>query len=296
MQSCGRRQAHIPRVRLAHSKVTTALKALSCNPPRPGPTLFAAPPRHWRNRVVLVVEDHACYRLLIACYLDTLGLAHEVVENAQLALDALERRHFDLLISDCQMPGMDGIALARAVRQRERGLGVARVPFIVLTAALDQERAARALAVDIDAWMSKPLTLQRLQPVLEHWLPGTDALTAGQALAAFEHGVDQPTRASLIQLFGSAEVVERLLSSLLEETAKDRAALALALVRRDPVQVLEHLHRLVGSMAFLGVPGLERQSVGLIGAVRRSGIAANRVSLERLLDDLEHCLDDLARI
>lgn len=272
------------------------MKALCGNHSRPGLTTFAAPPRHWRNRVVLVVEDHACYRLLIACYLDALGLAHEVVEDAQSALDAMARRHFDLLISDCQMPGMDGYSLAHAVRQRERGQGLARVPFIVLTAALDPDRVASVLAADIDAWMSKPLTLERLQRVLEHWLPDTVVLASDPMPSAFEHGDDQPTRASLIQLFGSTEVVDRLLSNLLEEAGRDRTALAQALLHRNAAQAVEHLHRLVGSLAFLGVPGLERQGVGLIGAVRRSGIAANGASLERLLLDLEHCLDDLARI
>lgn len=277
-------------------KVTTALKALFGNDSRPHLSTFTAQPGHWQSLTVLVAEDHACYRLLIGEYLDTLGLAHEVVENAQSALDLMALRHFDLLLSDCQMPGMDGYGLARAVRRRERREGLARVPIIVLTAVPDPERAEALLTADIDAWLIKPLALEHLQPVLERWLPSTVSVTQAPGQPAVVQGAGRATRASLIQLFGSAEVVDRLLTSLLQEASEDRAALAHALLHLDTVQVTERLHRLVGGLAFLGEPELERQGVGLIGAVRSTGLTANHASLERFQHDLERYLEYLARI
>ena len=78
------------------------------------------PPPHWQYLNVLVVEDHSAYRLLLGWLLQKLGLGHALVTDGFMGLDTFTNRPFDLVISDCRMPFMDGYSMTRAIRQHER--------------------------------------------------------------------------------------------------------------------------------------------------------------------------------
>lgn len=127
------------------------------------PTL---PPFHWRQLSVLVVDDHSAYRLLLGGLLQKLGLGHETAADGYLGLVAFTTRPFDLVISDCQMPFMDGYSMARAIRQHECDTGMRRVPIIALTANLQNDSPKRCRDAGMDAWLLKPLTLEQLHAVL----------------------------------------------------------------------------------------------------------------------------------
>ncbi|HCT08193.1 MAG TPA: response regulator, partial [Pseudomonas sp.] len=86
-------------------------------------------PGHFSNRRsptiapearVLVVDDHCTYRLLLGSLLEKLAVAYQCCCDGQQALHALATEHFDLVISDCRMPVMDGYTLTRELRRREQ--------------------------------------------------------------------------------------------------------------------------------------------------------------------------------
>ena len=85
----------------------------------------AALPVRWR---VLVADDHPFSRAVIALQLRHLGCGATLVEDGLHALAALERDRYDLLISDCHMPRLDGPAPARRIRAGESP-GTARLPI-----------------------------------------------------------------------------------------------------------------------------------------------------------------------
>lgn len=84
---------------------------------------------------ILVADDEAYIRRVISMWLSRHG--HEIIEvdNGVSAFEAVENNEIDLIISDMNMPGMDGLRLAKAVR--EKGLGI---PFMLLSARCDQDR------------------------------------------------------------------------------------------------------------------------------------------------------------
>ncbi|WP_225923943.1 response regulator [Pseudomonas khavaziana] len=248
-------------------------------------------PAHWRHHRVLVVEDHSAYRAMMGWQLDKLGLSHQLVENGSSAMAAIACRRFDLVISDCQMPVMDGYSLARAIRQREQDLGCERVPIIALTGNLVHDDPQRCRDAGMDAWLLKPLALESLRDMLMHWLPGAPAALCNQppGVAA----LDWPTRDSLVELFGSPRVVDQMLRSLLTEAQRDTKALTHALNAQDASLTAERLHRLVGSLAFLGGAGLESRGSALISEVRAHGVAVNQRKLEFFQSDLAAYLDYL---
>ncbi|PRA28932.1 response regulator [Pseudomonas poae] len=240
---------------------------------------------------MLVVEDHSTYRALMGWLLQKLGIDHVLVANGRSALAAIACREFDLVISDCQMPLMDGYALAREIRRRERDEGRARVPIIILTAHLPADAPQRCCDAGIDAWLLKPLTFEQLREALTRWLPGSPALPRRNDCVV--QRATWPTRASLLETFGSTHVVNQMLESLLCEAHEDSAVLAYACQACNGDLAAQQLHRLVGSLAFLGDADLELRGGALIEQVRARGVEPNKQQLETFEGDLRIYLNYL---
>lgn len=252
-------------------------------------------PGHWQHVNVLVVDDHRVYRLLIGGLLHKLGVPHEVHCDGQAALDAMAGSTFDLVITDCRMPRMDGYTLARELRRREREAGRPRVPVISLTGRLGQQEVRRCLDSGMDGWLIKPITLEQLKEVLMYWLPDPRQRLRKGPITVHERSQEtRPTRAGLIAAFGSWGVVQPLLESLLQEAREDLEALEQARVSGDISLTTQRLHRLVGSIAFLGATGLERRAIQLTDRVNLSGVAFNGAALQALCQEVERYLEELA--
>ncbi|RYF51527.1 MAG: response regulator [Cytophagaceae bacterium] len=129
---------------------------------------LAAPvePLNWR---ILVVEDNAVNQLLTSTMLKTLGCTVHTAADGREALDSVTRVPYDLVLMDCQMPGMDGYQATRAIRERETGTG-RHLPIIALTANAMQEDARKCLAAGMDAYLTKPIKKAKLSETLQHWL------------------------------------------------------------------------------------------------------------------------------
>ena len=173
---------------------------------------------------------------------------------------------------------MDGYSMARAIRRHERKNGLKRVPIIALTANLQNDSPQRCCKAGMDAWLLKPLTLEQLHAVLVRWLPGGEGRYVEPYAAA---GVaNWPTRATLVTTFGSDLVVDQMLETLLMEAWEDQRVLRHARVTLNAPLTAERLHRLVGSLVFLGGTGLESSAVSLIEQVQAEGVATHKAQLE----------------
>jgi C4-dicarboxylate-specific signal transduction histidine kinase/CheY-like chemotaxis protein len=120
-----------------------------------------------RGLRVLVAEDNESGQRLIREILDSAGIACDVVGNGADAVRlALERPGgYALLLTDLEMPGMDGLEAAREIRRRERR----RLPIVALTAhAMEQDRR-RCLEAGIDWHLTKPVNPARLLAEIARW-------------------------------------------------------------------------------------------------------------------------------
>ena len=115
---------------------------------------------------ILVVEDEAHIARVMTMWLTRHGHNIVVAANGRVALDILDREEVDLIISDMNMPVLDGLGLATAVRN-ERGL---RMPILLVTARCDQ----RALMTQLEPFKvkicSKPFVPSRLVTDIEELL------------------------------------------------------------------------------------------------------------------------------
>lgn len=106
----------------------------------------------------LVVDDDAIARRAMSCLLRTCGFEHVIqADDGHQALDVLGHDHPDLVITDCQMPRMDGISLTRALRQ-----GGQSGPIIMLSGLEDPQIIDLAMRAGVTQYLCKPLRAQAL--------------------------------------------------------------------------------------------------------------------------------------
>jgi signal transduction histidine kinase/DNA-binding response OmpR family regulator len=164
-------------VPLAAVETATRQKRFSTAEPAPAPALHAPSIEAAASagQLILLVDDHPTNRRLLVRQLEWLGYAAEAAADGIEALGRfVERREagirYALVITDCQMPEMDGYELARRIRMVEKD--EAR-PTVVLafTANTLREAADECHAAGMDDVLTKPIELRELKAKLEHWLP-----------------------------------------------------------------------------------------------------------------------------
>jgi two-component system, chemotaxis family, chemotaxis protein CheY len=108
---------------------------------------------------ILAVDDSAAMRQMVGITLT--GAGHDVHQAADgaAALEIAERQKFDLVITDVNMPKMDGITLVRELRSRAN---YRYVPLLVLTTEATLERKQQGKAAGATGWLVKPFNPERL--------------------------------------------------------------------------------------------------------------------------------------
>ncbi|HXP76182.1 MAG TPA: ATP-binding protein [Stellaceae bacterium] len=114
----------------------------------------------------LIAEDDATNRWLARRQLERLSLKVDAAEDGFAALELLAVNSYDVVITDCHMPGMDGTGLASRIRELEAGRSRPPIPIIGLTADITAAMRKRCLAAGMSAVESKPINLARLAAAL----------------------------------------------------------------------------------------------------------------------------------
>ncbi|WP_374470039.1 ATP-binding protein [Phenylobacterium sp.] len=126
---------------------------------------YAPPPPNQRASLglrVLAAEDNTVNQLVLKTLLHQLGVEPVVVDCGQAALDAWETSHWDLILMDIQMPGVDGVTAAERIRARERETRRPRTPIVALTANAMSHQVAQYLAAGMDGHVAKPIEAMAL--------------------------------------------------------------------------------------------------------------------------------------
>ncbi len=121
-----------------------------------------------RKEIILVAEDDAVNQKVIRRQLERLGYACEIASNGVEALNLWRRGHYTLLLSDLQMPEMDGYTLTREIRAAETPGH--RLPIIALTANSRPGEALRAEEAGMNGYLTKPISLAMLGEALKEWM------------------------------------------------------------------------------------------------------------------------------
>lgn len=110
-------------------------------------------------RRVLAVDDSRTMRNMVAFTLRNAGYSVDAAEDGAEAIKALQQGNYDLVITDLNMPAMDGLALVRAMRATARNRAT---PVLILTTEADAEKKAAGRAAGATGWLVKPFNPERL--------------------------------------------------------------------------------------------------------------------------------------
>jgi len=106
---------------------------------------------------ILIVDDDRTTRKLLGLYLRSKGFEVTTAENGLDGLEKLGRESVNLIISDLNMPYMDGIEFVKAVRA---DIALSHLPILMVTTEGDVEERERAVAAGVNGYLTKPVTAE----------------------------------------------------------------------------------------------------------------------------------------
>jgi signal transduction histidine kinase/CheY-like chemotaxis protein len=144
----------------AHFGIADVRETLKTPDPAPAPSVAPEGIR------VLLVEDNAVNRILATRLLEKRGYTFLIAEDGRQALEMLKADRFDVLLTDIQMPQIDGFELTAAIRKGESGASV-HLPVIAMTAHALKGDKERCIKAGMDGYVSKPIRADELYAALD---------------------------------------------------------------------------------------------------------------------------------
>lgn len=234
---------------------------------------------------VLVVDDYPANLMLLEKQLNSLGHEVTLADNGETALALWQAHRFDLVITDCSMPVMDGHALARRIRQLEQERGQPACSLLGVTANAQAEERQRCLESGMDDCLFKPIGLRTLKAHLPHGrtrTPVSAARASGFNLNELRH-LTQDDQA----------LTRRLLEQLTQSADEDLIALQALGTTADHEALRALAHRIKGGAKMLRVHGVVKACDAIeLAHVKGLPTEALRLQLEASLQALLRELGD----
>jgi PAS domain S-box-containing protein len=206
--------------------------------------------------LVLAVDDHPTNRELLARQISALGLRVQTAAEGREALALWQAGGVAIVVTDCNMPVLDGYALSRAIRELEAQDGRMRTPILAWTANVLPSAAALCRAAGMDDIITKPAELGALSRTLSKWL----ASPVAQIPAADDPAmVGRPAAQSeLFSLDGLGAIAataaeqNEILQDFITHNESDLANLRAAQIVMDLPTCARIAHRMKGSSQMVG--------------------------------------------
>jgi PAS domain S-box-containing protein len=274
---------------ISDADLLDSVRAVLENDSRPGepPLVTRHSLRQARRPLrVLVAEDNQINRRVIEASLEKSGHEYTLVENGRLAVEAVEKEKFDLILMDVQMPEMDGVEATRAIRELESDSD-RHTPIAALTAHAMKGDRERFLEVGMDAYLSKPFDLTELMELIWRLVPDTDEdqeQSCSEDSAAQSASVIIDEELLLDRVGGDSELKKELVAMFLNDCPSLLAEIESAAAAEDFDALVMSAHKLKGSLGVLAAVRAQKAAERLEGLAR-----------ERVLGALDQAATDLRR-
>ena len=253
-------------------QLLNALRAAFAEPLQPAARSASSAPGAPRlSGRILLAEDDIIDQTLAVALIERQGHRVTVAKDGRAAIHQLERRDFDLVLMDVQMPELDGLETTRLIREGEAGI-LRHIPIIAMTAHALKGDRERCLEAGMDDYLSKPIDPAELEDKVRHFL---------------EERIDfDPVRA--LELAGGNTGLFREVAMMFLDDARDRLGVIKQAVSDLDADALENgAHALKGVAGSLALQRVSKASASL------EQTAANGVwdGTSEMIAELERCLD-----
>lgn len=194
---------------------------------------------------ILIVDDHPANRLLLAQQLNYLSHKVDEAENGAMALAMFKNKEYQIVITDCNMPEMDGYELCRSIRQLEDKLLYTPV-IIGYTANAQKEAKDACLKAGMNDCLFKPISLADLDIMLKSFTPEQEIINATHFEA---EAVEKLTG-------NNTELVSKLLNELLRSNQSDLISIHEAIKNKDLKAVKDLAHKIKGAARIINAKRL----------------------------------------
>jgi len=211
--------------------------------------------------IILAVDDHPINRNLLARQLKLLGLRSKTAENGQFALDMWRDGAFNMVITDCHMPEMDGYALTQAIRKIEAEEARPHTPIVAWTANALAEENERCKLAGMDDLLVKPANLMQLKEAIIKWLhiaENTDNQGEASLVAGTSPNNSPIDFAILKEVVPDTSEQTQVLAEFLTYIRGDNPKLIEALEQGEQANAERMAHRLKGSSRMVGATQLTK--------------------------------------
>ena len=259
---------------------------------KPAKITSAVVPKVSRGLHVLLAEDSPVNQELVLRILLAQGHNVEVAFNGKQAIDAIQVKHFDVVLMDVQMPEMDGLEATAEIRRQEQKTG-AHVPIIALTAHATSSDRDRCLAAGMDGYLSKPFYPSDLYEVLAPYcVPPTPSVPVATPTARIPRGSEKEilnTDEALARAGGSTGLLRRVSQVFLDNMPSMWTAIQNSVAKRDAAAIQRSAHTLKGSASLIGARAT-------MEAARELEIMAKSEKLDKVASALEQIDRELKRL
>ena len=246
---------------------------------------------------ILLAEDNVVNQKLAVRLLEKLGYRADIAGNGLEAIEALERQTYDLLLSDVQMPEMDGLEATRRIIERWSG---DRPRIVAMTAEAMAGDRERCLAAGMDDYITKPIRVDELVAAIEHTprrgsapLPTTEG-AAGTGFGDGDGEIDTTVLSRLSEgTGGDAGFVQELIDQFLTDAPQLVAAARNALKSGNADDLRRAAHTLKSNAATFGAQRLAHSSRTVEDAARNGRLEAIAALVDAMSTELDTVLERL---
>lgn len=257
------------------------------------PTNHTSPVPSTKPVRLLVAEDSPLNQQVALKQLETLGYFADVVSDGEQAVAAHTRAPYDIILMDCQMPGVSGYEATWLIRNKEQektgqSEPARRVYIIAMTANTQADNREKCLEAGMDAFITKPVQLAELEAAVLHGLADRAALRETEAV------IDPVIIASLHQLCapGKPGALAELIDLFLREAPAQLDIMSEAVAKND----IWSLSRTISAATALKGSASNLGARNLAALCDEIEMTAKTWMLSDILPVIERAREELARV
>jgi CheY-like chemotaxis protein len=219
----------------------------------------------YQGQSVLLVEDNITNQHIVQKLLQGTGLKLDIANNGQEAVFMSDTKLYDIILTDIQMPLMNGYQAAEIILQKKH---YENIPIIAITALTLKEDRKKSLANGMSAHIPKPIDPELFYQTLMRWLPPIkketlQTMDTSNSLWPFNEPPGFDITVGLKNFLGDQELYQKVLIHFYEDHMYDTKSIKQCLKNNDKEKAKRVIHTIKGAASTLGAKKLNQAAVHL---------------------------------